>query len=238
MRIIRRLDMTTRDRIVAYLGGHPEGVDDDALAAALGLTQRQHANQECRRLDQLGRIQRRRVNGKIRNFLTENDESQIAQAESGPEPQLIVTAPEERESGYERLWHWEGNVQATLVRHLMENTYRIIRVAETASRETGKDIVAIAPTGQELWISVKGYPKGTIRTNPATQARHWFAHAFYDLFVWHGDKPEVALALGLPDFPTYRHMSRRVALGLRLIRASLFWVFQDGQVKREEFGPP
>ena len=131
-------------------------------------------------------------------------------------------------------WHWEGNVQAALVCHLTGDGYRIIKVSDTASKERGPDIVAITPAGEELQVSVKGYPEGTERTHPATQARHYFVDAFYDLFAWREENPKVILALGLPDFSTYRKMSRRVASGVRFVGASLFWVFQDGHVEVEE----
>jgi hypothetical protein len=88
-----------------------------------------------------------------------------------------------------RPWHWEGNVQAASVRHLTGDGYRIIKVARTASRERGPDIVAITPARQELHVSVKGNPEGTVRTQPATQARHWFVHAFHHLFAWREGNP-------------------------------------------------
>jgi predicted transcriptional regulator len=54
--------MTVRDRIIEHLKSHGEGVDDDMLSQALGLTRRQHANQECRKLESVGLVERRRVN--------------------------------------------------------------------------------------------------------------------------------------------------------------------------------
>lgn len=53
-------------------------------------------------------------------------------------------------------WFWEGNVQARVVSYLAYNGYVIRSVANTVSRKSGKDIVAIAPDGNELWGSVKG----------------------------------------------------------------------------------
>jgi hypothetical protein len=49
---------THRERIAAYLQVMPEGADDDQIAAALGLPQRQTANQECRLLECTGRVVR------------------------------------------------------------------------------------------------------------------------------------------------------------------------------------
>jgi len=59
---------TVRERILAYLQQHPEGVDDDELARALQLSVRQHANSCCRQLAAEGVIERRKVEGKIHNF--------------------------------------------------------------------------------------------------------------------------------------------------------------------------
>lgn len=61
--------MTIQDRIAEYLASHPEGVDDDALTDTLGLRQSQQANLRSRRLQDFGVVLRRRLNGKIHNFL-------------------------------------------------------------------------------------------------------------------------------------------------------------------------
>ncbi|MBI2907537.1 MAG: MarR family transcriptional regulator [Chloroflexi bacterium] len=221
--------MAVRDRIIAYLRQHPEGIDDDALALALGLSARQRSNQECRRMEQQGLVLRRRVDGKIRNFL------------SGTQPQTRADAPSHRTTAHAnaqagaagRPWHWEGNVQATVVSYLAARGCRITRVADTASRERGKDIVASVPSGQELWVSVKGYPTGTEKTNAHTMARHLFAGALYDLIAWRADAPTVALAIALPDFSTYRNLAQRIAWLLPTVNAALIWVAEDGSVQEE-----
>ena len=149
--------MSIQDRILDYLKQHPEGVDDDALTAALGLKQRQQANPRCRRLEEHGIVMRQPVHGKIRNFL--NTDAPMTSIE----PKGITVRLEDRP------WYWEGNVQARVVRHLEGLGYRIQSAADTASKQQGKDVIAIAPSGQRLWVSVKGYPRGTPRTNPRTQ---------------------------------------------------------------------
>ncbi|WP_174819897.1 PD-(D/E)XK nuclease family transposase [Paenibacillus koleovorans] len=45
------------------------------------------------------------------------------------------------------------------------------RRADTTSRTSGKDIIAIDRQGKELWISVKGY----LEKSSNVQARHWFS---------------------------------------------------------------
>jgi hypothetical protein len=131
-------------------------------------------------------------------------------------------------------WFWEGNIQAAVVRYLAGSSHRIVRIVDTASRETGKDIVAVTASGRELWITVKGYPKGTERTKPPTQARHWFARALFDLIAWRGESPTVGLALALPDFPTYRKLAQRILWVFPVARAEVYWVRPDGSVEAQE----
>lgn len=214
--------MTIRDRILAYLADHSEGVDDDALAAALGLRQRQQANMRCRRLEKFGIVSRRVVNGKIRNFLNP-DAPMIPESSHDPEANIE-----------EQPWYWEGNVQSVVVRHLETLSYRIAFSANTAAKQQGKDVIAIAPSGQTTWVSAKGYPKGTVRTNPRTQARHWFSHALFDLILWHGEDASIVLPLALPEQKTYRNLTARVRWFLDHVQACIYWVAEDGTVNTEE----
>ena len=64
--------MSARDRIIALLRTHPDGLDDDVIAEKLGLSRRQQANSRCRELERDGIVERRSVGGKIQNILTGN----------------------------------------------------------------------------------------------------------------------------------------------------------------------
>lgn len=86
----------------------------------------------------------------------------------------------------------------------------------------------------KLWISAKGYPQGTAKTDPRTQARHWFSHALFDLILWHGEDASVSLALALPEQPTYRNLVGRVSCFLRETAASIYWVQHDGTITVQE----
>jgi len=208
--------MTIRDRILEYLSQHPEGVDDDELARALNLKARQQANSRCRQLAEDGIVARRRVHGKIHNFL-------IA-------PETALAAPAAPEPAEERPWFWEGHVQDVVIEHLRKEGYRIIHFADTASRQPGKDIEAESDAGP-LWVTVKGYPKGTPRTRPSTQAGHWFKNALFDIVAWRGQDPETELACALPDFSRYRDLAARVAWLQPVARFSFIWVMEDGTVE-------
>ena len=220
----QRKRMTIQERIVAYLAEHSEGIDDDALASILGLKQRQQANQRCRRMEQFGIVERRAVNGKIRNFLN-------------PAATLIRDGPPSG-SAAEKPWYWEGNVQATVVHRLEGPGYKIQSVANTATREQGKDIIAIDTSGQMLWVSAKGYPQGTVKTSPRNQAPHWFARALFDLILWRGQDPSVSLGLAFPEQTTYRNLANRVRWFLDVVGASVFWVAEDQSVAVQEARKP
>lgn len=206
--------MTISERILAHLEMHPEGATDRALAEALGLSRPQHANNVCRALQQQGLVVRQQAGGKNRNFLVDSPVTHIQRA-------IKSTLPT-------RPWYWEGNVQSKVVSHLAAKGHRILRVADTASREAGKDIFAETSSGQDLWVNVKGYPDPTRKTQAPTQARHWLAEALYDLLLWRGEDPDVLLALALPDFRTYRNNISKIAWVIPIVRVSVYWVTEDG----------
>jgi hypothetical protein len=211
---------TARERIIAYLQKHPEGVDDDELARALGLRQRQQANAICRQLAGEGLVVRRVVSGKIHNFWQGTAEPEI----SPPPPQISIPegAP----------WFWEGNVQAAVVRFLEARGYTILCQADAGRRERGKDIEAQTESGL-LWVTVKGYPQRALKTMPSTQAGHWFKDAFFDLVSWRGERPDVSLAMALPDFPRYRRLAERIRWLQPVLKFAFLWVAENGNVHIE-----
>jgi hypothetical protein len=211
-----------RTRILSYLREHPEGVDDDELAIALQLKYRQQANARCRQLVAEGLVVRQRVNGKICNFLTQFAQSSAPIA-------LSITQEDE----HEKAWFWEGNVQEVVVHFLKRQAYAIASTANTATKEQGKDIVAYQ--GKHLlWVTVKGYPRGTLRTSPSLQAGHWFKHAVFDIIAYRGENEDVELGIALPDYPRYRKMSGKIKWFQQVANFKYFWVNQDGKVEVEE----
>jgi hypothetical protein len=221
--------MTVRDRIVEHLKAHAEGVDDDMLTEALGLSRRQHANQECRKLESAGLVERRLVNGKTRNFLQDGRRNSEAVAQPVLSVQPVIVSESIRK--HDKPWYWEGNVQSAVVTFLVSQGFMIRRVADTLSREQGKDVVAVSSSGLELWVSIKGRPEGTPRTSPNLMARHYFADALHDLLCWREEDESVALALALPDFVTYRNRADKLARRMIELKASILWVFENGKVE-------
>jgi hypothetical protein len=130
----------------------------------------------------------------------------------------------------ERPWYWEGHVQSGIVRFLQSTGVSVQSQANTATREQGKDIVAIDKDGATLWISVKGFPENS----PNTQARHWFAGALLDLALYRSESDKPRLALGFPaGFATYENLVKRTRATLGFLGCHLFWVSENGEVKRE-----
>ncbi|WP_244345316.1 MarR family transcriptional regulator [Thermus thermophilus] len=205
---------TVGERVIALLRLHSEGMTDGELARALG-KRRPHINRVCRRLAKKGLLERRVVGGILRNFLVD------------PPPSLF-----EPSFSDEHPWTWEGHVQERVARFLEERGWEIQRKADTAKKEPGQDLVARFPgTPRLLWVTVKGYPQGTSKTSPATQARHWFKQAIFDILDWRGRDQAVALAVALPEKEVYRKLADRVRYLQPMLRFSFLWVREDGGVE-------
>jgi hypothetical protein len=216
--------MALKDRILAYLQTRPDGADDGEIERALGVRYHSQVNSRCRELEAEGIIERRKAGRTLRNFY---------RASGSPTPTAAAAKVRASAAHTERPWHWEGNVQSDVVAYLVRLGCTIERVADTAAREAGKDVVA-RRDGRPLWVSVKGYPTGTARTSPSTQARHWFKDAMFDIIDWRGQDAAVGLALALPDFATYRGLAQRVAWLQPIARFTILWVQEDGTVEAQE----
>jgi hypothetical protein len=214
--------MTIRQRIMTFLQTHPDGIDDDDLAKVLQLSARQQANIRCRELEKEGLVIRRLVNGKIQNFWAGKDV---------PLPAPVELALESDLPKFD-YWFWEGNVQSKVVSYLEKQDYKIVSTADTASHQTGIDVVA-ERGGMRLWVTVKGYPKGTAKTKPSVQASHWFKQAVFDIVAYRGRDRDVLLATALPDFPRYRKLAEKVSWFKPVARFSYFWVDKNGNVSVE-----
>lgn len=216
--------MGARERMAAALG-HLEGpVCDDCIWEPAGLSSRQHANQTGRQLVDMGVIRRGRgVCHLCDGGKTVSVPSGIA-LPLNPTPSAGVA---------DKPWHWEGNVQAALVSYLEAHGWRVLSTADTATKETGIDVKAVDPTEREWWITVKGYPerKPTKTTNPATQARHWFSHALFDVVMYRTKDDGVRLGVAMPaPFPTYEALARRTAWLREAAPFVYFWIGADGAV--------
>ena len=214
---------TIRDRILAYLSQHPEGANDAQLTAALDIKYREQTNKRCLALVRDGLLERRLVNGRLRNFFGGSPARDV--------PPRPVPAPIPQPAG-KCPWYWEGHVQSAAVAYLAGRGARIISVADTANRQHGKDIVAENDKGR-LWVSVKGYPQGTAKTHPSAQTGIWFSQGMFDIVAYRSEDPDVQLALALPDFPRYRTLAERVRWLLPVVPFGILWVGEDGGVTED-----
>ncbi len=214
---------TIRDRILEYLSQHPEGATDAELTAALDIKRRAHTNICCHRLVDDGQLERRDVNGRLRNFFVGSP----ARAAT-PHPAPAATP----QPAGERPWCWEGHVQSAVVTYLAGRGDRILSVADTARRQQGKDIVA-ENARERVWVTVKGFPQGTDRTQPSTQAGIWFSQGMFDIIAYRSEDPAVQLALALPDFARYRTLAEKVRWLLPVVPFRILWVGEDGRVTED-----
>lgn len=135
----------------------------------------------------------------------------------------------------------EAQALAMLVTYLVGQGWRIQRVADTASKEQGADVVATRG-GRTLAVEVKGYPGRrysdprrageTKPTVPATQARHWYAQAILKGMLMCSEHPGYEIAIALPDVPTYRSLHQRTRESLHRLDVTVFFIGPgDGHVQ-------
>lgn len=223
---------THADHILMHLRGASRPLDDDELAALLGV-RRQAINIRCRDLAAQGLLKRvTGVNGKLVNVLV-----------GGGRPSGLTDAPPPRQSsaapltpGASDAWD-EATTQAMLVRHLAGDGWLIEQVANTATRQHGVDVLA-TKDGVGWAIEVKGWPgtryadprrqTETKPTNPTVQARHWFATALLSALFNRDALPDRTCAMAFPDPPTYRSLAERTQSSLRTLGVVVLFVTEDG----------
>lgn len=137
-------------------------------------------------------------------------------------------------------WHTEANVQASVVTALAAEGWRILSVANTATKEHGVDVIAARDT-QTLGVEVKGFPSRNYadparageakRTRPSTQAGHWFAQAVLAAMRLRGKEPTWRSVIALPDFPRYRDLHAETAGSLAAAQIEVWWVDQSGTLR-------
>ncbi|MDF8265178.1 hypothetical protein [Luteipulveratus flavus] len=152
---------------------------------------------------------------------------------------VVAAQPLSRPAQPDESWHTEANVQAAVVAFLAADGWRILSVANTASRERGTDIVA-ARDGQTLGVEVKGFPSKayadparaheTKRAQPSTQAGHWYAGAVLFAMRQRNREPEWRSVIALPDFARYRSLYAETTGSLETLGIEVWWVSEDGTV--------
>lgn len=137
-------------------------------------------------------------------------------------------------------WHTEAHVQASVVAWLAGRGWRVLSVADTASRQHGIDIVA-EQGGRTVGIEVKGYPSRAYadparssepkRTQPSNQATHWYSQAVLAAMRLRGRRPEMESVIALPDFSRYRNLFLETESSLSSAQIRVWWVDAHGNVE-------
>jgi Holliday junction resolvase-like predicted endonuclease len=137
-------------------------------------------------------------------------------------------------------WHTEENVQRLLVERLTSTGWTILRTANTATGETGIDVVA-ERNGETVGIEVKGYPSKVYargakkgqpkRTSPSTQAAHWFSHAILAAMKLRVAQPAWQSVMAFPDFPRYRKLHTATAAPLAATGIEVWLVSEEGTIE-------
>lgn len=156
-----------------------------------------------------------------------------------PAPGRATSAVRELPEGGE--WHTEANVQAALVTALAGDGWRILSVANTATKEHGIDVIA-ARDGMTIGVEVKGFPSrgyadparaGEVkRTSPSTQAGHWYSQAVLAAMRLRGKEPTWRSIIALPDFPRYRDLHAETEGSLSAAQIEIWWVDEAGHLLR------
>lgn len=223
--------MTVRDRVIALLKQHPDGLDDGEITVQLGLSRRQHANTVCRGLKSAGLIHRAEVDGRLRNML-------LTSAKASPPARLSTSSP----APAAKPWCWEGNVVTAITKYLVDQGWTIDSVADTATGQPGCDIVAHRRT-EILVVEAKGYPSKTYEkgpktgqpkpTSPKTQARHWVAEAILTALLRQAETKATRVALAFPEFPVYLGLLQRLSGALGKLQLEILIVQESGTVRVE-----
>lgn len=229
--------MLNADRILAALADAPGPLCDDCLSARAEITPRQQVNQLATRMAARGTLVRARSGCAVchREKLASTTSSTIID-NNEKEPKPARTTPL---VDHDHPWHWEGNVQGMLRRHLEQNGWTITAAANTATMEPGVDLAA-RRDGRELFVEVKGFPTKTYErgakrgepkpTPPANQAHQWYAHALRTIMQLRHRHAESEVALCFPDFPTYRKLIDSTRTSLEAIRVGAFLISETGVV--------
>ncbi len=216
---------THAGRMVVHLQTHPEGVSDADLVQALsGHVSHNVVYKTCRALEDKGVITRRQIGPRTRNFLVLQGPGS-APVYSTP---LVPAVPEPPlDESKAHAWYWEGNVQTATVALLAQEGWSIRRVANTATREPGKDIEA-ERDGVILWVTVKGFYEGANRSISGNWARHSFEAAVLDVILWRGENPSAHIAVALPAMRTYQSLAARVDWFQHAVPFTFVWVNEEG----------
>jgi hypothetical protein len=233
--------MNNREQVLALLRETRTPLCDACIRRITGINPHAQVNQIANLLASQRLLTRARAVCSACGKLAEKCNS--AEGPSGPPTPVLSasegsaavppqTEPQQAETAGEpaKLWYWEGHVQAVVVEWLKVQGWEIVQAVDTAAKTPGVDIIARRPPDKELWVTVKGFRE----KSKYVQARHWFASAIFDLVTYRDQKPELYLAVALPDgYATYRGLAAKVGWLKKTMPFTILWVGADGTVRSE-----
>ncbi len=176
-------------------------------------------------------------------IMTPEDERAVREAFSARTASPIRQSRSERitpESTAGEAWEYEGNVVAAVARFLTAAGWSVEFIADTRAHELGNDIRATLGD-RVIRVEAKGWPSlgyadprrsaEKKRTNPNTQAVHWYATALLRVVRDIGLHPQHEVAIALPDKPRYRVLLSETQASLRRLGIGVFLVCVDGSVQ-------
>ena len=200
---------TLADKIVELLRHFPNGLTDAQIAFQLRVVHQQ-VHSRCRTLADAGVLKRDDFGRPVMNSLV-----------TASKPVVRASAAHE--------WHWEGNMQAEIVRWLEMDGWALVREQE---------LIAVR-AGRLLHVEAKGFPTKSYSdikpTHPAVQANHWYSQALLKVLQLRQEHPDDQVALGLPDFACYRELLAGTAATLQAMRIDALVVRSGGGVEHRVY---
>ncbi|HEB73778.1 hypothetical protein DRN98_00895 [Methanosarcinales archaeon] len=140
-------------------------------------------------------------------------------------------------------WFWEGNIQEKIANYMeITEGFKVTEKANTESKKQGPDIKG-EKDGKYRIVAIKGYPSDKYtanfpggkkgekkRTNPNTQARHWFSEALVEILLRKCSDPNIEIALGFPYFKVYENLVERITWLRSKVGISCYFVKEAGEV--------
>lgn len=143
-------------------------------------------------------------------------------------------------------WPWEGSVQTVFIDLLRAHGWSIIAAADTATKAPGIDVLA-SKSERRLGAEVKGWPSAGYadprrtaevkRTQPSTQAGHWFSQALLKAIMLLDSHPGHESLVVLPDYPRYRDLTKRTRTGRQAANIHVILLAPDGSHTSETWAP-
>lgn len=206
-----------------------------ALAAALGVPRTDFQSQTARRhLSSLGFEVIGRPTGRT-------------EAEPGTaRGRSRATPVAEPAMGDPHGWPWEGYVQSLFAAYLHTHGWLVTAMADTATKAPGVDVLA-RRDDRRIGAEVKGFPSvgyadprrasETKRTQPSTQAGHWFSQALMKAVMLLDSHPDHESLIVLPDYPRYRDLAQRTRRGRAAAGVHVVFVGADGTASSDTWTP-